>query len=94
METNRIYLKPFAGETTEIDVYTLSDDFSGHGGGDVQMLREVIALVQKGEIAGSSITTIEQSMQSHYVAFAAEASRVNNGRVVDMVSFLNGNRSI
>ena len=94
METNRIYLKPFAGETTEIDVYTLSDDFSGHGGGDVQMLREVIALIQKGEIAGSSITTIEQSMQSHYVAFAAEASRVNNGRVVDMVSFLNGNRSI
>ena len=91
METNRIYLKPFAGEVTEIDVYTLSNDFSGHGGGDVQMLREVVALIKKGETAGSSITTIEQSMQSHYVAFAAEASRVNNGKIVDMTAFLNEN---
>ena len=93
------------GHTAQFKVYEVAEgkvvseqildtNGSGHGGGDVQMLREVIALVQKGEIAGSSITTIEQSMQSHYVAFAAEASRVNNGRVVDMVSFLNGNRSI
>ena len=88
METNRIYLKPFAGETTELDVYALSDDFSGHGGGDVQMLREVIALIQNGETSGSSITTIGQSMESHYVAFAAEESRVNNGELVNMSSFL------
>ena len=54
----------------------------------------MIALIKNGETAGSAITTIEQSMESRYVAFAAEASRVNNGRVVDMVSFLNGNRSI
>ena len=48
----------------------------------------MIALIKNGETAGSSITTIEQSMESHYVAFAAEESRVNNGEMVDMSSFL------
>lgn len=89
MEKNRIWIKPFVGKVVEIDVNSLSDDFSGHGGGDVQMIRELIELVLDGKTEGSAITTVEQSMESHYVAFGAEESRIHNGKVIEINTFIN-----
>jgi len=89
METNRIIVKPFVGDTIDINVNELSDDFSGHGGGDIQMLREMIDLVKNGDsLDKEGLTLVEQSMQSHYVAFAAEESRINNGKVIDISEFI------
>ena len=86
MEQNRIWVRPFAGEDQEIDVNTLSDDFSGHGGGDVQLMREVLDLILDGK-ASEGITTVDQSMESHYIAFAAEESRLENGRTMEVQAF-------
>lgn len=88
MEANKIWVKPFVGDNTEIDVSKLSDDFSGHAGGDTQMIRELIELILEGKTEGSAITTVEQSLQSHYVALAAEESRVHDGAVVDVKEFV------
>ncbi|MDR1891555.1 MAG: Gfo/Idh/MocA family oxidoreductase [Oscillospiraceae bacterium] len=50
---------------------------SGHGGGDMLMIKHFIDLVRgKG---GGSPALLEQSLTSHYVAFAAEESRQKGG---------------
>lgn len=67
-----------------IDVRTLTDDFSGHGGGDARLVREFVDLL-RGEIGVSStMTSIDRSVESHLVALAAEESRLNHGAVIEM----------
>ncbi|HIR14060.1 MAG TPA: Gfo/Idh/MocA family oxidoreductase [Candidatus Choladousia intestinavium] len=88
MGRNRIFVRPFQGEDTEIDVNALSKDFSGHGGGDVQMMRELIDLILDDKKIPETITTIQQSMESHYIAFAAEESRMHHGKVIDLEDFV------
>ena len=88
MEKNMIWVKPFVGDAIAIDVRTLSNDFSGHGGGDTGMIRELIELIVEGKTEGSAISTISQSLESHYVAFAAEESRMNQGKVIDLNEFV------
>ena len=41
METNMITVMPFVGEKQEIDVTKLTDDFSGHAGGDARMITDM-----------------------------------------------------
>ena len=84
METNIIRIMPFGGEETEIDVNKLTQDLSGHGGGDARMLDEFLHLVASGAPAGSALTGISHSVQSHRVAFAAEASRLQHGAVITL----------
>lgn len=88
MEKNMIWVKPFVGDVIEIDVCTLSDDFSGHGGGDTGMIRELIELIMEGKTEGSAISTVSQSLASHYVAFAAEESRMKDGMQIDIDEFV------
>ena len=71
-----------------IDLDALCDDFTGHGGGDARMIYDVIRFVRGDEFDTSAITTIERSAESHYVAFAAEASRLAEGQVIDMDKFV------
>ena len=67
-----------------IDVHTLTDDFSGHGGGDVRLVREFVDYV-RGEIGVSpTLTSIDRSVESHLVALAAEESRLNGGSVIEL----------
>ena len=48
--------------------------FSGHGGGDARFLHDFTEAI-KG--TGKALTSIDQSIQSHLMAFALEESRVN-----------------
>lgn len=82
METNTIEVRPFVGETETIDVTKLTNDFSGHGGGDARLLDDLLRLVAGEE--GSALTSISASVESHLVAFAAEESRLNGGRVIEL----------
>ncbi|MBQ6961779.1 MAG: Gfo/Idh/MocA family oxidoreductase [Clostridia bacterium] len=67
-----------------IDVRTLTNDFSGHGGGDVRLVREFVDYV-RGEIGASpTLTSIDRSVESHLVALAAEESRLNGGSVIEL----------
>lgn len=58
-------------------------DTGGHGGGDIGLIRAVIDLFLKGEVS-KSVTFIDKSIESHFVALAAEESRLQGGKVVDM----------
>lgn len=78
----------YGQEPYEIDLVPLCDDFTGHGGGDARMIYDVIRYLRGDEFDSSAITTIDRSAQSHYVAFAAEQSRVMDGQVVDLSSFV------
>ena len=81
MGKNKIYYTPFGKETEEIDLTKLTEDFSGHGGGDVRMVKQVCDYIMKG-IESPSITDLEVSLESHYIALAAEKSRQENGSVI------------
>ena len=84
MEENVIRVMRYGQEDEVIDVRTLTDDFSGHGGGDARMVKEFLDLV-RGDIGVSgTLTSIERSVESHLVALAAEESRLNNGKMIEM----------
>ena len=81
MGKNMIYYTPFGKETEEIDLTKLTDDFSGHGGGDVRMVQQVCDYIMEGT-KSPSITELAVSLESHYIALAAERSRLQNGCAV------------
>ncbi|MFQ9509461.1 MAG: Gfo/Idh/MocA family protein [Lachnospiraceae bacterium] len=84
LHTNIIEVMPFGGEKQVIDVSKLADDFSGHAGGDNKMVEEFIDMIIEEKEPSASMTTLERSVESHLIALAAEKSRVENGRVIDL----------
>lgn len=66
-------------------IRTPSED-GGHHGGDAGVLRQFIADLREARFSGS-LTSAEASLESHLMAFAAEASRVRQGEVVELRSF-------
>lgn len=73
------------GESTTFRVSDLTDDFEGggHGGGDYRLLRDFLQAVYQ-EDPSLLTSTIEDSMESHYIGFKAEESRNNGGQVMDL----------
>ncbi len=61
------------GETRKID---LNITESGHGGGDKRFIADFMRAYQNGEMFAS---TLEQSIESHVMAFLAEKSRTEGG---------------
>lgn len=88
METNEIRIGLFGKEPEIIDVTTLSDDFSGHGGGDNVMVKQFLELVRSGQDGEGALTSIDVSVQSHVMALAAEYSRLHGGDKVELEQFL------
>ena len=64
--------------TKNIADYT--DDFVGHGGGDRIMFIELLDYILTGNKT-VSLTTIDESVISHEMAFKAEKSRISEGKV-------------
>ncbi|MEN8194045.1 MAG: Gfo/Idh/MocA family oxidoreductase [Bacteroidota bacterium] len=63
----------------------LEKDFSGggHGGGDYRLVRDFLQAVYQ-EDRSILTSTIEDSMESHYIGFKAEESRNNNGKMLNI----------
>lgn len=78
-------------ECEKIKVADLSDDFSGHGGGDNVMVGEFLDILLGNIEESTSITSLEKSVESHYCALAAEESRIHGGAVVDLDTLRNVN---
>ena len=85
---NKIYAQRFNKEQQVFDLNDPSADFSGHGGGDAGLIYDVIRLYRGDEFDTTSVTFLENSVQSHYMAFAAEYSRLHGGQVMDMEAFI------
>lgn len=86
MKANQIVVSRFdaANTKTVIDVSALADDFSGHAGGDYVMVEEFIDVLRGAKKESPYVTSLEQSLQSHYCAFAAEESRLRGGEVIEL----------
>lgn len=81
MAKNTIEVTPFGKPTEVIDFNLTGRD--GHGGGDSVLIEEFLEELQTpGHL--DSITSIDASMESHFIAFAAERSRLKNGKCIDM----------
>lgn len=86
MENNEIRLYPFGQEQILVPV-TVGE--GGHGGGDEGLIREFLNDVRNGQRSeGQGLTSAEASVQSHLMAFAAERSRLEGGRSVEISSVL------
>lgn len=88
MDTNQIRLCIFGKEPELIDVNTLAQDFSGHGGGDFRMVEELLDDILDEKEPGCGLTSIDKSVTSHYLALAAEESRVNHGMSICMEKWI------
>ena len=91
MEKNIIHVQEYgqvgAKPAEEIDVRTLTSDFSGHGGGDARMVADFLDLLE-GRGMSEALTTISRSVESHYACLAAEASRLQGGQVIALEDFV------
>lgn len=82
-----IHVMPFVGENYDIDIRKLARDLTGHAGGDTRLVEEFVDLVSGAGRESARTTTLAASAESHYIAFAAERSRLEGGRVVEMREF-------
>ena len=87
MDTNTLVLRRFGEPDQEIDLDKITDRFAGHGGGDAKMMAYVCDLFRDGELAGEALTNVDASVDSHVMALAAEASRLEGGKSIDLDEF-------
>ena len=85
MTDAKVTLYDFAtGEQTELRFNTGADD---HGGGDERIMRRFLHEVRHYAKGSRSLTSAEESVQSHLMAFAAEQSRLNGGTSIDLADY-------
>lgn len=80
----------FGEEPHDMDLQSRNLETAGHGGGDTRLIQDVLRYFRGDDFDTSSITSIDRSVESHYVAFAAEKSRVEGGELVTMDEFIRG----
>lgn len=83
MDENSISIFDFL--TQHETVINLSKPLSGHGGGDDAIVREFLQEVRNYS-GGEGRSSASVSLQSHLLAFAAEESRLQNGKVINIDS--------
>ncbi|MDR0598971.1 MAG: Gfo/Idh/MocA family oxidoreductase [Treponema sp.] len=82
LEDGRVTLKCFAsGNTEEISVAVPT---GGHSGGDVNFITDFVKMIRGG---GAGRNVAKRSFESHYMAFAAEHSRLNGSQTIDPRAF-------
>ena len=86
LNDKKIYCQKHGGAVQVID---LTDAFAstGHQGGDAGIVVDALDYFAGNEEI-PAITTIDCSAQSHYVAFAAEESRLRGGEKIQMDQFI------
>ena len=89
MLSNLIRVRVFGQSEEVIDVGKLAGDLKGHGGGDSGIIQDLLDMLRSGGEPNERTTTLEHSMESHFIALAAEESRLHGGRVVELEAFKN-----
>ncbi|MFD0713863.1 Gfo/Idh/MocA family protein [Paenibacillus sp. GCM10027626] len=85
MDKNELLVKRFDTGLEELITLRNPGGHVGHGGGDMRLMRDFIRLVKSGG-GEKGLTSAEVSVQSHLLAFAAEASRKEK-KMIDMNLF-------
>ncbi len=81
LDENKIYIQKFGKEDKLINLNLPFKDLVGHAGGDEGIMEE-FAKALKGEIK-ETLSNIEESIESHLMAFSAEEARLNK-KVINM----------
>lgn len=90
MRSNEIHIRVFGEPEEIVDVRKIADDLKGHGGGDSGIVQDFLEMLIEDRAATARTTTLENSLESHFIALAAEQSRLEGGRVIDMDAFRRG----
>ena len=85
LEDRVIRLRRFGQPEEVIDLNQSGASFAGHGGGDEGLMDDLCRLIASGST--ESLTGVSQSVESHVMALAAEASRREGGRTVELDTF-------
>ena len=78
MENNEIIVKDFSSRN--IETIAVAKSTSGHAGGDAGFIGDFVNMIRG--TGGFGRNLIKKSFESHYMAFAAEESRLNGGRTI------------
>ena len=85
MHRNILRICEFGKEPEIIDLGQPENDFNDHGGGDRGLLLSFLDYME-GKGPDNTITTLEESVESHLAALAAAESRLKNGMPVEIAS--------
>lgn len=85
MDENSISVYDFLSQHET--VVNLATPQSGHGGGDEAIVREFLHAVENYGNETESRSSAVVSLESHLLAFGAEASRLQNGQVIEIDQF-------
>jgi predicted dehydrogenase len=86
MEENRITVKDFSSRNYE--EITVAEPAGGHSGGDTGLCTDFVRKIQEG--SGGGLISVKQCLESHYMAFAAEESRLRGAAALKMEEFKAG----
>ncbi len=78
MEDSYIEIRTFGGDIKIINVDTSEATLGSHNGSDYFMMEQLYK--ELNGVKGKGITYIDISLESHLMSFAAEESRLNNGK--------------
>lgn len=84
MKSNLIRVREFGKDVETIDIGAMASDLKGHGGGDSGIVADFLDMLLNGSEATERTTTLEHSMESHFIALAAEESRKQGGAAVEL----------
>lgn len=84
MKFNTIEVKVFGKTPEVIDINKLATNLSGHGGGDIRLVEEFGDMILEDREPTKAITSIDNSVESHYIALAAEESRLQGGACIPL----------
>jgi predicted dehydrogenase len=86
MENNTIRVKEFSSRNVEH--IEPAKPLGGHAGGDTNFVTDFVRLVRGG--GGEGRNMVKNSFESHYMAFAAEASRLEGAKNIKLGEFKRG----
>lgn len=82
LSNNQVTIEEFGKEP---ETYAVTEgDMSGHAGGDNRLIHDFLEAVKDGADEDKLRTGIDVSIQSHIIALAAEESRLNGGKPVEL----------
>ena len=80
MEDNKIEIKYFGKDNETINVDISNANVGGHNGSDYYMMNNLYNVLNNNVVNG--VTFLDDSIESHLMAFGAEKSRLNNGKTI------------
>lgn len=81
MEEDRLEVVDFA--TGNRQIWRLNTPRVGHSGSDSSMMKELVMLIGSGR-QDESVSKAIEAIDSHLIAFAAEESRLQGGKVIEL----------